>query len=66
LELELSRPLDYVEPEDHLFWLLPTEAGERKLCSLPSEAFLHPPPEHVIEARQQWAAEQGWTTESGD
>jgi len=66
LELELLRPLDYIEPEDHLFWLLPTEAGERKLCSLSRDAFLDPPPDYVIEARGKWAAEQGWTATSRD
>jgi hypothetical protein len=41
VEVELSRPLDYVEPEERLFWLLPTDAGLKMLDSLPAEAFLH-------------------------
>jgi hypothetical protein len=40
VEAELSRALDYVEPEERLFWLLPTEAGLEVLDSLPAEAFL--------------------------
>ena len=41
LQKELSRPPDYVEPEDRLFWLLPTGRGLELLDSLPDEAFLH-------------------------
>ena len=40
VEAELSRPLDYVEPEERLFWLLPTDAGLQVLDSLPADAFL--------------------------
>lgn len=40
---ELARPLDYVEPEDNLFWLVATEEGIEVLDSLPREAFLEPP-----------------------
>ena len=39
---ELNRPFDYVEPEDHLFWLLPTAKAEEVWQSLPPEAFLNP------------------------
>jgi hypothetical protein len=39
---ELDRPLDHVEPEDHLFWLLPTEKAEEIWQTLPPDAFLNP------------------------
>jgi hypothetical protein len=39
---ELDRGGDYVEPEDQLFWLLPTEKAEQVWQSLPVEAFLRP------------------------
>jgi hypothetical protein len=39
---ELDRPLDYVEPENHLMWLIPTEKAEVVWQSLPPEAYLDP------------------------
>jgi hypothetical protein len=37
---ELGRPLDACEPEDRLFWLLPTEKADEVWRELPPEAFL--------------------------
>lgn len=42
VEAELARPLDYVAPEDHLLWLIPTERAEEVWQSLPPEAYLDP------------------------
>jgi hypothetical protein len=39
---ELERPLDYVQPEDRLLWLIPTEKAEEVWQSLPPEAYLDP------------------------
>lgn len=42
VEAELNRPLDYVEPEDRLLWLIPTDTAEEVWQSLPPEAYLDP------------------------
>jgi hypothetical protein len=42
VEAELDRPLDYVEPEDRLLWLIPTDKAEEVWESLPPEAYLDP------------------------
>jgi hypothetical protein len=39
---ELDRPLNYVQPEDRLLWLIPTEKAEDVWESLPPEAYLDP------------------------
>jgi hypothetical protein len=40
VKMELDRPADYIEPEERLLWLLPTEKAEDVWQSLPPEAFL--------------------------
>ena len=42
VETEPARPLDYIAPEDHLLWLIPTERAEEVWQSLPPEAYLDP------------------------
>jgi hypothetical protein len=42
LVTELDRPLGYVEPEDNLMWLIPTEKAEEVWQRLPPEAYLDP------------------------
>jgi hypothetical protein len=42
VEAELDRPPDYIAPEGHLLWLIPTEKAEETWQSLPPEAYLDP------------------------
>jgi hypothetical protein len=42
VEAELNRPLDYVDPEHHMLWLIPTDEAEKVWQSLPPEAYLDP------------------------
>jgi hypothetical protein len=39
---ELNRPVDYVQPENNLMWLIPTERAKEVWQSLPAEAYLDP------------------------
>ena len=39
---ELNRPLGYVEPEDRMLWLIPTDKADEVWQSLPPEAYLDP------------------------
>lgn len=66
LELELTRPDGYVEPEERLFWLLPTPAGLEMLDSLPKEAFRpRPDPLPPEEFDRRMRAIQHWV-ETGE
>lgn len=42
LEVELARDLEYIEPEDRLFWLLPTDTGAAGAQDAPSRGTARP------------------------